>query len=210
MTAQAPKTQDEEILALMALDQQLGSGLPLPEALRATIAEYPAQAVSITDYAGQLSVMGESGLITSPKSAATSGSLIGLIDKIAQAKLQSRNIDEITSLISQAERVAGSSSQLAEALSIGHSVLLKLDRRLIQLSTIPAAFLEALAQQLKVSRTSLNAYLNLPPRLALSADYNSRRRPVAVMQTFDQAMDAPLATGETIADPSRWRATPKS
>ncbi len=208
MITQAPDAQTDEMMALMAFDEHRRSGLPLPDAIRATVAEFPRQAVSIADYTMQASVLGSDESSQTSNPVAVKTTLIALVDKIAQSKLQQQSSDTITSIISRAESVLGSSATLAQTLEVGQSLLLKLDRRMIQFGTIPAAFLQVLADKLQLSRAAIDDYLQMPPRLALSADYKSRKRPEATTQTFDQAMAASLATGEIEAGTRPWQATP--
>lgn len=67
--------------------------------------------------------------------------------------------------------------QLARAVSLGDSVLRKLDRRLIRFTTIPHEAIERLAVAIQRDATSVIQYLQQGPTVATAATYRSEQAP---------------------------------
>lgn len=69
--------------------------------------------------------------------------------------------------------------QLARQLGLGLSVLTKLERRLVEPSTVPSRVLTALAEALGEQFEDVRAYFQLPPRLSHSASYRAYQEPTS-------------------------------
>jgi hypothetical protein len=68
--------------------------------------------------------------------------------------------------------------QLARQLGLGLSVLTKLERRLIEPSSLPSRLVTALADALGEPVEDVHAYLQLRPRLSHSASYRAYQEPM--------------------------------
>lgn len=69
--------------------------------------------------------------------------------------------------------------QFALNLGIGVSIAAKLNRRLIQVASIPDKLIERIADQLQVGAEQVRAFLALPPTLSHGAAYRSQTAPEA-------------------------------
>ena len=197
----------KELAALSEISDAVRSGQTTQEAIRTALAEYPQHALLITDYALQTVPLGIDEQDASDSTIAPSVATASLIDRIAAKKQQQMRPTAIKSLLTLAISKLGSPAKLSEMLGLGHSVLVKLDRGLIEFATIPAEFIERSADQLRVSRNALETYLRLPPRLANSSDYRARKRPSpGAQQTFADAINASVIMGEMNEDAARvWQ-----
>ena len=108
-----------------------------------------------------------------------------------------------TSLKSAAEAKGLSAETVAAALTVPVGLFWKLHRRLITLESIPAAFVQRLAETLDRTVEELARYLQQPPQLASGASYRSDTTPEVHQESFDQALH--LDPESTEAMRAVWR-----
>lgn len=84
---------------------------------------------------------------------------------------------EGSSILGVARALGLPSRRLARHLRIGLTVLTKLDRRLLDPTTIPDRLVTQLADALQVSVEAVRTYLNLEPTLSPRAAYRAARAP---------------------------------
>ena len=169
-------------------------------ALEHAVSAFPAKAALLSDYAAQS--ISFSHLPGSGSDAA----LESLID--AAAAKQRLAAEPFGSLGAQAKRLGIDVKALCSRCHICVSIFMKLDRRLIEVATVPSELISLLARELSTGVDTLRAYLVNPPKLAPGADYKSPSSPKAARrQTFRSAIDAATATGEiTQLDRDHWLA----
>jgi hypothetical protein len=96
------------------------------------------------------------------------------------------------------------SEAFAEKLDISHALFFKLHRRLIAPDSVPARFVQSLAESLERSAEEVRAYLAQPPTLAQGAAYRSDGRPqVGKQETFAEALASD--TEMTDAQRAKWQ-----
>lgn len=79
--------------------------------------------------------------------------------------------------------------QIAKSCNIDTSILKKLCDRLIEAATIPRRLVTAIADELGKETSFLLRFFELPPRVAVSANYKSESTPVAQKkETFSDAV----------------------
>lgn len=95
----------------------------------------------------------------------------------------------LSSLLAAADAVGFDPDSLAERLQVPFGVLGKLQRRLVDLESVPAALLDRLAETLRRHRDEIAAYLALPPQLAPGASYRADAAPtVGARESFADAL----------------------
>ena len=95
------------------------------------------------------------------------------------------------SLIAAAKARGLTLAAFAQRLGVGLTVASKLNRRLIHGGTVPAAFIQQMADALDLTAAQIRAYLNLSPTLAQGAMYRADAAPqVSEQQDFAEAIAA--------------------
>jgi hypothetical protein len=196
-------TVAESETALAELDDLVSNGASLNEAFRQTVAMYPSEAALLSDYILSATSVGHPG-----QEREADAGLVAAVDNIA-SKTASRLRAEsaFPGLLAQGQRVGIDAGTLASKLRLALSVLRKLDQRLIDAATVPAALIETLSRELKVEIAAVKTYLAGSSKLAMGADYKSRKTPRAGTrkQNFIAAIRASASTGEmTAQDRDYW------
>ncbi len=84
---------------------------------------------------------------------------------------------QLESLVGAAKAAGMSLKEVAREVHLGDAVLRKLDRRLIQFTSIPEEALADIAQVLRCPVGALSEYLQQPPTFAAGAHYRASRAP---------------------------------
>lgn len=114
----------------------------------------------------------------------------------------------LTNLIEEAKTRGLDAAQFAQRLRIDKLILGKLNRRNLDVFSLPRTLVEHLAQTLERSRDEITAYLNGEMRLA-QAHYKSKQAPSIVAeantpkQTFAEALESGAQISEE--DKAFWR-----
>lgn len=83
----------------------------------------------------------------------------------------------LTGLASEAEARGLSVAALAQTLRLDRTLLLRLDQRVLEAWTLPAALIDRLAQALERTTDETRAYLAGPPKLASGTHYKAKAAP---------------------------------
>ena len=84
---------------------------------------------------------------------------------------------QVSSVVETARKRGLTPADLAARLRIGLSVLARIERRLLNPSSIPAKLINGIAEAIGVSPEAVLTYLREPPTLAAAASYRARHRP---------------------------------
>lgn len=130
---------------------------------------------------------------------------IGMEAVRAKRAAMAQNVSNspMRSLLAAAGEKGMDGAGAAAALEVPFGVFVKLHRRLIAPTSIPAAFLQKLADTIGRSIDEVSAYLRQPPTLAAGASYRADDTPtVGNQETFADALRSdPEATG---AQQTQW------
>jgi len=194
-----------EEAALMAFDDELESSGDIRQALAAVVSRFPASASLLTDYALTRSMEPPS----SASLAALETRVMERADAMLSASAERSRSDRITSLLVEIKTQGIDLGQFARSLALGVSVVVKLDRRLIEVATIPSSLVDALATALSRSATEILHYLEMPPTLSPAARYRANQAPelssTRPRERFANALRTAVEAGEiTRADELSW------
>lgn len=104
------------------------------------------------------------------------------------AEMRARYDARLAGLLAAAAARGLNADTLAERLGIGQPIVIKLERRLLRVTSLPGLLIDRLAETLQVSAAQVREYLSRPPTLAAAASYKSDRVPRATQQDFEQAV----------------------
>lgn len=199
---------DPQDAAIALFDSLVGRHGDIGAALRAASIRYPEQAGFLADYA----LTSDSMRDFEPSEALER--IEAQILHRADALIVSHNSPALfAGIVATAARRGIDLLQLSDLLELSRSVLVKLDRRLIDPATIPASVTAALAEQFSTTGDALRRYLAGPPSMAAEASYRSRKAPSIAgasgavdREAFANALDAAVKSGEmTPSQAARWR-----
>lgn len=88
----------------------------------------------------------------------------------------------LTGLASEAEARGLSVAALAQTLRLDRTLLLRLDQRVLEAWSLPAALIERLAEALERSTDEIRAYFAGPPKLASGTHYKAKAAPKIVQE----------------------------
>ncbi len=88
----------------------------------------------------------------------------------------------LTSIVERARSLGIEPSRLSATLNLGKSVVAKLERRLVDPATVPAALFRKLGKVLGVSSEAVRSYLDRPPTLAMAASYKAQVAPQMLLR----------------------------
>jgi hypothetical protein len=109
----------------------------------------------------------------------------------------------LSGILKAASQRGMSATDLAQRLRLSVSFVARLDQRLFVPASVPGALLARLAELLSRTVGDVAAYLALPPRAALAADYRSSSAPAIREQIdFHEAVAAALDLSE--AQKAEW------
>ncbi len=177
---------------------------PTPTSLREWIERFPAYRQHLIEWTTDAPCLDGADALSLHAAAEARTLAIGrqiLADRLARRNEQSAI--EITSLYALAQQQGLNPKSLAAALEVGVPIVAKLQQRLLRYQSIPAQFVERLAQTLQVSREQLRDYLTRPPSLASAAMYRSSVVPQAGAQE-DFAAAIRSCPGMTPEQKSKW------
>ena len=125
-------------------------------------------------------------------------------ENLADAREGASPTPEIESLMAAGRDLNLGLHAMATGCDLSLALMAKLNRRLIELSSIPGQLVQQLAKSLEVSPASLKAYFQRPIALADGARYRSSTRPAppAAKENFFEAvrMDPSLSESQRV----RW------
>jgi len=188
--------QLDDLIEELLLAQERGDASALAR-LTATHPEYEHQLTAYAVAGASLSAPLNSGQLE----AAAAIDSAELRDRALAAALGSQ-IEErapaITGILARAAAVGMDARQLAAATDLPRDVLVKLDRRLVAVTSVPKRCLAALADALETSAASVWSFLASPPGARVAAfNYASAPPIVDQQETFASALaSSPLATLE--------------
>lgn len=167
----------DRIFIEFAQDRQSAAPRPLVEWIAANPdmkAEFVAWAADIPalEYAEKQSVDADT-------EARTVRTGLGVLKKLGFAIEESIPFSDLNTV---ARQQGYSPKQMAQRLGMGISLFSKLNRRLLNLSSIPHRLIERLAEELRTSVEQARTYLAQPPTLAAGALYRSEQTPEAAEQ----------------------------
>jgi hypothetical protein len=154
---------------------------------------YPAHARELARYAAHTWAGDTVYTEAAPSAEALRVRRIGLevarACRAAQTAPQTAPQTALTSLLAVVKAQGLKPEVFAQNLGISYALFFKLHRRLIAPDSVPARFVQSLAEALERSVDEVRAYLNQGPTLAAGASYRSDNRPQAGQQeTFAQAV----------------------
>jgi hypothetical protein len=197
---------DREELAMAMFDDAITDGQDTKSALAAVIGVYPECAALLADYT--LAKAAESRA-TSLEEDETTARIERRAALIAQRYVPTPA--PFTGILAAAKQQGGTIASLSEQLSLARSVVVKLDRRLIDAATIPASLIERIAATVGQSVATVQSYLAAPPSLSAGASYKSAASPELgdkARESFEAALDVAVSSGEmTTAQRDQWLAT---
>jgi hypothetical protein len=159
----SPPVTNAQVLDLFAIAYREST-----EALADFVARYPERADELVDYAHEINLQRE----CAGEMSITPGEEIWIEEQVAKmSAVRSAIIDPFA---------AWQPSQYVEArksLGVPTAVLTAFRDRLVALPSVPFAFLEDLADLLKVKMSELAAFLEAPPRLANNIAYKADSAP---------------------------------
>lgn len=127
-------------------------------------------------------------------------------EKAAQVGEDVNSASDFESLMAVAHEVDLDLQGLADSCDLSVSMMAKLNRRLIEISSIPAQLVQQFASTLRLSSSSIHAYFQRPIALASGAHYRSNARPAqsSSKENFFEAvrMDPGLSDSQR----TRWLA----
>ncbi len=88
----------------------------------------------------------------------------------------------LTGLASEAQARGLSALALAQTLRLDRTLLLRLDQRVLEAWTLPAALIDRLAQALERNTDEIRAYFDGPPKLASGTHYKAKATPKMVQE----------------------------
>ena len=88
----------------------------------------------------------------------------------------------LASLASEAQARGLSVAALAQTLRLDRTLLLRLDQRVLEAWSLPAALIDRLAQALERNTEEIHAYFASPPKLASGTHYRAKAAPKIVQE----------------------------
>jgi hypothetical protein len=189
----------DELLAITLFEDAVANGQTDATALASSIAQFPECAELLREQAlisGLYAQMPESDEITRIRET---------IENRA-ARLNTARFARIAGIIAEGKIKGFAVTELSKRLGLGKTLIIKLDRRLIDAATIPHRLIELLADTLQTSIGSIRAYLSSPPTLAQGASFRSKQSAAPKQESFESALATSVQTGEiTQAEATLWQ-----
>lgn len=174
-----PELLDEILDAYVAAAQ-----IPNREVLREWIKKYPQYERELTDFTVAWIQMEETSTANHGKPdidhlvLKAMSTVQNLYNDIESKKTSSQiNNNSIEKLVAEGEAQGFSQDQFAAQLKLSVGLLWKLDRRLIQYSSIPVELIENIADTLRQGLQIVAEYFQMPPTLATNARYKAKQQP---------------------------------
>jgi hypothetical protein len=203
-----------EFDALGNFDDAVAGGASLTDALRASIAQHPACAALLADHAA--TVAGVETVATADAApveeliSERADRLFGARQSAASTtalpeRQAATSTSALSGIIAKATELGLRLPALCERVGLPRSVVVKLDRRLIDAATVPSQVVARVAEQLAVSADVLRSYLQTAPTLSGAASYRAKEPPaladaesgdVAPREAWASAIGAALQSGE--------------
>lgn len=152
-----------------------------PTALRRWSRRYPQY---VEDFVAEIALSPGSGLQSCEEATAFSVAASGfepnpVADRMlaAMRSAHDRRGNRLDSIVERARSLGLDPGGLSAALHVGKTIVAKLERRMLDPTTVPVRLLRRLSEILHVSPDSVRAYLDRPPTLAWAASYRADRAP---------------------------------
>ncbi|MDR3706685.1 MAG: hypothetical protein P4L33_00155 [Capsulimonadaceae bacterium] len=167
---------DTEDLAIDLYEQTIARGASAAEAIAMTLRAFPDHAALIADYAFTQEA---ANTRQTAADAAADARIMARADALIASRLSASKAPSVplTGLIDRARAHGLDLVKLSASLGLARSVLVKLDRRLIDAATVPAPAIQRIAVAIGCAADDLRAYLSGPPTLAAGASYRSKTAP---------------------------------
>ena len=200
--------QQTEVLAIALYEDALATGIAENEALKSVLSQLPAAAEALLSYAATGFV--EKATPKTDDEDILAARIQARSAKLFASRFAAKESAPVTSILDAAKKCGLDIAALSRQLAIGKSVLVKLDRRLIDPASIGDAAAERIAGAIGQAAESVRQYLSAPPTLSAGASYRSNKAPSASAprQSLSDALDTAVRSGEiTEADAREWRET---
>tara|TARA_R110002072_G_scaffold265241_1_gene424140 strand:+ start:4378 stop:5037 length:660 start_codon:yes stop_codon:yes gene_type:complete len=117
----------------------------------------------------------------------------------AQVRVATSPDSGVESLLAAADKVGLNLPGLADRCNLSISIMVKLNRRLIEISSIPAELVQQIANALRLTSANVNAYFQRPTASASGAYYRASSRPVlsSAKANFFEVVRADLGLSDT-------------
>lgn len=156
-----------------------------PQKLGEWIAANPAHSAELIQWAADEAVAESAAVYSASPTAEARAIEIG---RQAAARMRAQTAAPVRSLLTLAQQQNLDTDALAERLSLSEPLIMKLERRLLRVATVPAQLIQSVAETLRVTAQQIQAYLALPAALANKVSYRSETVPQAMQQDFAQAV----------------------
>jgi hypothetical protein len=197
------KNMDSELLLYAAYDDLLTQGMRQAEALDLIAQKFPDYAEKLREYAITSTI--SAGLSSNQfledleeKIVQKSYSILKEKFQISSEKLE--NIINFESLLKYARDLKIDLASFSMKLGLGRSVLVKLDRHLLDPLSIPNSLILKLSEILEISQISVEQYFLKPPTLSRAASFRSDAPPSLnaskTKESFQKALETSVNTGE--------------
>jgi hypothetical protein len=155
-----------------------------PGTLREWTAQYPAYKAELTQWMAVAPVLQCEDDRTGPEIERAEARALETGRQILAARRARYTVaaPAFADIYSAARNRSMSPRALATTLGVGLPIIAKLQQRLIQFGSIPAAFIDRLATELQVGVQQISDYLQQPASLAAGASYKSKGVPQAAPQ----------------------------
>jgi len=179
---------NREDLALADFHRRLDDGAPIEQAFAITVVDYPECADLLSDSALYNSTLSLTTSIDPEIDAAAARAFARASDRHRPAQPSS-----LLALINDQQI---SISDFVGRLNVGVSVLRKLDQRQIIASSIPAAFVNLLANILNETTDRITEYLGQQPSFSTGSTFRGDVSPLPFNESFATALNTSLVSGE--------------
>jgi hypothetical protein len=166
--------------------------------LKAWTERYPEYAADLTSlaYARAAEPASDNAVVLDIDEAAVISSARVVLERLNGAPAP------LNTLSGPAKAIGISTKALAELLRLDLPMFAKLEQRLFELNSIPAALIENVAAAINRSTADVIAYLASPPKLAAGASYKSQQAP-SVMGAAQQDFAEALKSSKSISEDNR-------
>jgi len=167
----------DEILEHYAVETQSGNDLKI---LTESLEKHPAHAGDLADFAAARAIVKhapDEELSAEEEERFSQAGLKNLRIILASINQPDVAVDNsLQSLVETAKAKGLNRKSFATAAGLSTSLLMYLEKRRLEFSTIPNAVVEAIARLLDTGQDLVSAYLNQPPDFAAGASYKTNTR----------------------------------
>lgn len=186
MNEQTKRASLEDVLESYAIETRGENNLV---ALRRWMEKYPEYAQELMDFVAERSLIGASQLEKSEQEVDRhlERSRQTLENFLANRSQKTEN--SIESLTAAAQTLGMNKVKFASAIKLSLSLVMYLEKRRLQFTTIPRQVIKRLAETLQTTEEKIASYLDQQPDFAFNANFKAQERPEAAEQKdFAQAV----------------------